>query len=65
VAEIRNNLSTIVDIPAIESQGRPLARLTVDQQLIAWQKAIETAPEGKVTVAMTMISQLRWLGFYA
>jgi hypothetical protein len=37
--------------PATESQTRPLARLEPDQQREAWQKAVETAPEGKVTAA--------------
>jgi uncharacterized cupin superfamily protein len=37
--------------PATESQARPLVRLTADQQLIAWQKAVETAPDGKITAA--------------
>ena len=37
--------------PATESQARPLARLEPEQQKQAWQKAVETAPEGKVTAA--------------
>lgn len=37
--------------PATESQTRPLARLEPDQQRTAWQRAVETAPEGKVTAA--------------
>jgi hypothetical protein len=37
--------------PANESQTRPLARLEPDQQREAWQKAVATAPEGKVTAA--------------
>lgn len=37
--------------PTTESQARPLARLAADQQLIAWQKAVETAPDGKITAA--------------
>lgn len=37
--------------PVTESQARPLTRLEPDQQRIAWQKAVETAPEGKVTAA--------------
>jgi len=36
---------------ATESQTRPLARLEPDQQREAWKKAVETAPEGKVTAA--------------
>ena len=40
-------------IPTSERQVRPLLKLkdTPDQQLIAWQKAVETAPNGKVTAA--------------
>jgi hypothetical protein len=39
-AEVKNNLSTIVDIPpATESQTRPLSKLEPDQQREAWQKA--------------------------
>jgi hypothetical protein len=47
--EVKNNLSTTVDIP--ERQIRPLAKLQPEQQRTAWQKAVETAPEGKVTAA--------------
>lgn len=32
-------------------QTRPLARLEPEKQKVAWQKAVETAPEGKVTAA--------------
>ncbi len=49
---VKNNLSTIVDMaPATESQARPLARLEPEKQREAWQRAVETAPEGKVTAA--------------
>jgi hypothetical protein len=50
-ANIERNLSTIVDKPQTESQTRPLAKLQPEQQRTAWQKAVETAPEGKVTAA--------------
>jgi hypothetical protein len=49
-----DNISTVATIvvkPATESQARPLARLEPQQQREAWQKAVETAPEGKVTAA--------------
>lgn len=46
---VKENLSTTVDIP--ERQIRPLAKLQPEQQRTAWQKAVETAPEGKVTAA--------------
>jgi CHASE3 domain sensor protein len=35
--------------PETERQTRPLARLEPDKQREVWQKAVETAPEGKVT----------------
>jgi hypothetical protein len=38
-------------IPVNERQVRPLTLLPTDQQLIAWQKAVETAPDGKITAA--------------
>lgn len=37
--------------PANLEQTRPLARLAPEQQKEAWQRAVETAPEGKVTAA--------------
>lgn len=37
--------------PANERQVRPLARLEPEQQKEAWQRAVETAPDGKVTAA--------------
>lgn len=43
---------TIVQLGSIpEGQLRPLARLEPDQQREAWQKAVDTAPGGKVTAA--------------
>ena len=33
-------------IPTSEGQTRPLTSLDPEQQLIAWQKVVETAPEG-------------------
>lgn len=39
-------------IPATESQTRPLSQIKdPDQQREAWERAVETAPEGKVTAA--------------
>jgi len=38
-------------VPENERQTRPLARLEPEQQREAWQKAVETAPEGRVTAA--------------
>ena len=43
---------TIVGIlPRTESQARPLISLPPDEQIAAWQEAVETAPNGKVTAA--------------
>lgn len=52
-ADVVGNLqkSTIVDFPATETQARPLAKLEPEQQREAWAKAVETAPDGKVTAA--------------
>jgi len=54
-AEVIGNLSespTIVGVlPVTESQARPLTKLEPDLQPIAWQQAVETAPNGKVTAA--------------
>ena len=53
-AQIEQNISvsTIVDSGKIpEGQLRPLAKLEPEQQREAWTKAIETAPEGKMTAA--------------
>ena len=35
--------------PFTESQARPLTKLEPEQQVEAWQQAVETAPDGKVT----------------
>ena len=44
--------STIVELlPATESQARPLTQLEPEDQAAAWQQAVETAPNGKVTAA--------------
>lgn len=48
---VKNNLSTPVDIQITEYQIRPLSKLEPAQQREAWKKAVETAPEGKVTAA--------------
>ncbi len=46
-AKVSDNLSTTVDIT--ERQARPLTRLEPRKQAEAWQEAVETAPEGKIT----------------
>jgi len=35
--------------PSTESQCRPLSKLEPEQQVKAWEMAVETAPDGKVT----------------
>lgn len=54
-AEVAENIAktpTMVGVlPASERQVRPLIGLTPDQQRAAWQQAVETAPNGKVTGA--------------
>lgn len=51
-AKVIQSVSPIGDkVPTTENQTRPLARLKLEQQREAWQKAVETAPEGKVTAA--------------
>jgi phage N-6-adenine-methyltransferase len=48
-ATVASNLSPIGDIPATESQARPLTQLPPEVQPIVWQQAVETAPNGKIT----------------
>ena len=57
-AEVVENLksSTIVELstgnvplPVNEAQARPLAKLGFEMQRQAWQKAVETAPQGRIT----------------
>lgn len=51
-AETLSNLSTIVDIlPATESQARPLTQLEPEQQLEAWNRVLDTAPDTGITAA--------------
>jgi hypothetical protein len=51
-AEVVDNLGPIGPIlPTTETQARPLAHLEPDQQREAWQQAVDTAPNGKVTAA--------------
>ncbi|MDE2104573.1 MAG: hypothetical protein KGL39_45480 [Patescibacteria group bacterium] len=38
-----------VELPAVESQARPLAKLPAAEQGEAWHEAVESAPAGKVT----------------
>jgi hypothetical protein len=52
-SESVNNIKSVTIVtPITESQCRPLSKLEPDQQREAWQKAVETAPAGKVTAAV-------------
>ena len=52
-AEVIENLGTTVPIlPATERQARPLAALEPEQQREAWERVLETAPNGKITAAI-------------
>lgn len=49
-AEVVSNLETLkVGLPANEAQARPLTGLPAEWQREVWQRAVETAPEGRVT----------------
>ena len=61
-ASVIKNLSPIGDnLPTIESQARPLTQLEPSQQVVAWQRAVETAPNGKVTAehVKSVVDELR------
>lgn len=45
------NLGTMVPKPENERQARPLTKLEPEQQVKAWTRAVDTAPNGKVTGA--------------
>lgn len=53
-AEVTQNLQSnqlVTSLPVNESQARPLTKLEPQQQQEVWAKAVETAPNGKVTAA--------------
>lgn len=50
-AAVIENVNNCSQKPATESQCRPLSKLEPDQQREAWQQAVSTAPDGKVTAA--------------
>jgi len=53
-SEVVSNLKTLsIDnvLPTTESQARPLTSLPVEIQSEAWQEAVNTAPNGKITAA--------------
>ena len=60
-ADTMANLSGIPDTPKSVSQLRPLTTLEPAQQREAWAKAVETAPNGKVTAAhvQTVVNEYR------
>ena len=49
VANLESN--QLVTFPTNEAQARPLTQLPAEQQAEAWTRAVETAPEGKITAA--------------
>jgi protein gp37 len=50
-AQVVENVSNWTQIPVTESQARPLTVLEPEQQREVWQRAVETATNGKVTAA--------------
>jgi hypothetical protein len=51
-AEVTRNLSAIADIlPTNEAQARPLAKLSAEQQVPAWDRAVEIAGGNQPTAA--------------
>lgn len=61
-AQAVENVSNWTQIqPATESQARPLTQLKEpEQQINAWQRAVETAPNGKITAAhvQTVVNEI-------
>lgn len=56
-SEVRANLSTRVDIlPSTEYQARPLAALSPERQVVAWQVAVESADGGQPTAGQVRAS---------
>jgi hypothetical protein len=51
-SDVVNNLVTMGTRPTNERQARPLTRLEPEQQIEAWRKVVEIAPEGKITAAL-------------
>ena len=51
VKRIQETPTIVGVLPATESQARPLTQLEPEDQAVAWQQAVETAPNGKVTAA--------------
>ena len=51
-ASVVQNVNNCLQNPATESQARPLAALPPAQQREAWERVLETAPNGKITAAI-------------
>jgi len=54
-AKVQDNLSTVVDKPIPDRQARALIGLNAPQQQEAYKKAVDTAPDGKVTAKVAGI----------
>lgn len=50
-SKVFNNVAPLGAVPEAERHIRPLTRLEPTQQIEAWQRAIDTAPNGKITAA--------------
>lgn len=48
-AGVVQNIGMGTIVPKTESQARPLTKLPPEKQAEVWNKAVETAPDGKVT----------------
>ncbi len=45
----KQDVDNCIQKPMTESQARPLTRLSAPLQVEAWNKVVETAPDGKIT----------------
>jgi hypothetical protein len=61
-AKVVSNLSGMPDIPKVARHATALARLPETEQAAAWDEAIATAPEGKVTAKVVQEVVDRKLG---
>jgi len=51
IANLEQTPTIVGVLPATKSQACPLASLEPEKQREVWQRAVETAPNGKVTAA--------------
>jgi len=60
-ATVVQNVNHGSQMPTSERHVRPLAKLEPEQQRIAWERALESAPNGKVTAAhvQRVVDQLK------